>query len=37
MTSYLHENEAENLQNDEVHFAEIPDFRMGYPENHLAH
>ena len=25
MTSYLHENEAENLQNGDVHLAQIPD------------
>ena len=36
MTSYLRENETENLQNDDVHFAQIPDFGMGYLENHLA-
>ena len=36
-TSYLRENEAENLQNGDVHLAQIPDFRMGYLENHLAH
>ena len=35
--SYLYENEAENLQNGEVHLAQIPDFGMGYLENHLAH
>ena len=37
MTSYLRENEAENLQNGDVHLAQIPDFGMGYLENHLAH
>ena len=37
MTSYLRENEAENLQNGDVHFAQIPDFGMGYLKNHLAH
>ena len=37
VTSYLRENEAENLQNGDVHFAEIPDSGMGYLENHLAH
>ena len=26
MTSYLSENEARNLQNNDVHLAEIPDF-----------
>ena len=36
MTSYLHENEAENLQNGDVHFAQILDFGVGYLENHLA-
>ena len=33
----LSENEAENLQNGDVHLAEIPDFEMGYLENHLTH
>ena len=37
MTSHLIENEAEDLQNGDVHLAEIPDFQMGYLENHLAH
>ena len=37
MTSYSCENEAENLQNGDEHFAQIPDFGMGYLENHLAH
>ena len=37
MTSYLSENEAENLQNGDVHLAQIPDFEMEYLENHLAH
>ena len=36
MTSHLCENEAENLQNGDVHPAQIPDFGMGYHENHLA-
>ena len=36
MTSNLRENEAENLQNGDVHFAQIPDFGMEYLENHLA-
>ena len=36
MTSYLYENEAENLQNGDVHLAQIPDFAMGYLENYLA-
>ena len=29
MTSYLSEKDAENLQNGDVHFAQIPDFEMG--------
>ena len=37
VTSYLSENEAKNLQNGDVHVAQIPDFEMGYLENHLAH
>ena len=37
MTSYLSETEAKNLQNGDVHRAQIPDFVMGYLENHLAH
>ena len=37
MTLYSSENEAENLQNGDVHFAQIPDFEMEYLENHLAH
>ena len=37
MTSYLSENEAKNLQNDDIHFAQIPDFEVGYLENHLPH
>ena len=37
MKSYFRENEAENLQNGDVHLAQIPDFGMGYLENHLAH
>ena len=37
MTSYIHEKEAENLQNGDVHLAQIPDFGMGYLENHLPH
>ena len=35
--SYLIENEAENLQNGDVHLAQIPDFEIEYLENHLAH
>ena len=37
MTSYLRKNEAEKLQNGDVHFAQIPDVGMGYLKNHLAH
>ena len=37
MMSYLSENEAENLQNGDVHLAQIPEFEMGYLENHLMH
>ena len=37
MTSYLIENEAESLQNGNVHLAQIPDFEMEYFENHLVH
>ena len=37
MTSYLRENEAQNLQNGEVHLARIPDSGMGYLENYLVH
>ena len=37
VTSYLSENEAKNLQNGDVHLAQIPDFEMGYLENRLAH
>ena len=32
MTSYLSENEAENLQNSDVHRARISDFEMEYLE-----
>ena len=32
VTSYLSENEAENLQNGDVHLAQIPDFEMEYLE-----
>ena len=31
------ENEAENLQNGDVHPAQIPDFETEYFENHLVH
>ena len=29
MTSYLSENEAENLENSDIHLAQIPNFDMG--------
>ena len=35
VTSYLSENEAKNLQNGDVHIAQIPDFEIEYLENHL--
>ena len=36
-TRYLHENEDENLQNGDVHLAQIPDFEMGcYQKNRSA-
>ena len=35
--SYSSEKEAKNLQNDDIHLAQILDFEMGYLENHLAH
>ena len=37
VTSYLSENKAKNLQNGNVHIAQIPDFEMEYLENHWAH
>ena len=37
VTLYLSENEAENLQNGDVHLAQIPDFKMEYLENHFVH
>ena len=37
MMSHLSENEAENLQNGDVHLAQIPDLQMQYLENHLVH
>ena len=37
MTSYVSENETKSRQNGGVHLAQIPDFEMGYLENHLAH
>ena len=36
MTSHLSENEAEHLQNGDVHLAQIPDFEMGNLENHFG-
>ena len=36
VTSCLTENEAENLQNGDVHLAQIPDFEMEYLKNHLT-
>ena len=32
----LSENDAKNLRNGDVHFAQFADFGMGYLENHLA-
>ena len=37
MMSYLSENKAKNLQNGDIHIAQIPYFDMEYLENHLAH
>ena len=37
MRSYLSENEDKNLQSGDVHLVQIPDFEMGYLENHLTH
>ena len=37
MTSYLRENEAENLQNGDIHLPQIPDFEMAYLKDRLAH
>ena len=39
MTSYLNENDDENLQNGEIYLAQILDFEVGYLENsnHLEH
>ena len=37
MTSYLSENEAKNVQNGDVHLAQIPDFGMGHHKTHFAH
>ena len=37
MTSYMSENDAKNLQNSYVHLTKMPDFGMGYFENHFEH
>ena len=37
VTSYLCENEAENLQNGDFYLAQIYHFGMRYLENHLAY
>ena len=39
MTSYLNENDDENLQNGDIYLAQTPDFEVGYLENsnHLEH
>ena len=37
VTSYLTENDAKNLQNGDVHIAQIPGFEMEYLENHWAY
>ena len=37
VTSYLSGIELKNLQNGDVHIAQIPDFEMEYLENYLAH
>ena len=34
LTTYLCKNEVEILQNGDIHLAQIPDFEMGYLENH---
>ena len=36
VTSYFSEKKAKNLQNGDVHIAQIPEFEMEYLENHLA-
>ena len=36
MTSYLSENPTENLQNSDVHIAQIAYFGMEYLENHCT-
>ena len=35
--TYLRKNEAENLQNGDINLAQIPEFEMGYLENHLKY
>ena len=35
--SYLSGIEAKNLQNGDIHIAQVPDFEMEYLENHLVH
>ena len=35
--TYLSENEAENLQNGDIHLGQIPDFEIGFLENDLVH
>ena len=37
VTSYLIGIEAKNLQNGDVHIAQIRDFEIEYLENHLTH
>ena len=37
VTSYLSENEAANLQDGDAYLVQIPNFKTGYLENHLAH
>ena len=37
VTSYLTENEVRNLQNGDVHLAQIVDFGVKYLENHMTH
>ena len=37
VTPYFSENEAKNLENGDVHIAQIPDFEMEYLKNHWAH
>ena len=37
VTSYLSGIEVKNLQNGDVHIAQIPDLEVEYLENHLAH